>query len=584
VTPPGPGVARPEAEAEAAEPDVAQLDEGSGIARPEEEPTSELAEAAEARTIEFAAVPAEALAASPYADPTEQLSIPPAPERPSRLAASVRRALRNPWAPRIALMLLVTFSIASKGIDLSQPCKAPCKPQNAHTLIFDEAYYINAARVIDHIEPPKSAHYHGAPKGDDPNAEHPQLAKLAIAAGIKIFGNNPLGWRIGSIVFGVIALLALYWLVIAAGGSDWLAAGTAAVMSLDNLMFVHSRIATLDIYAVAMMIVAALLYMRKRPLLAGLALGVAACMKETALFLVFVFILLEALRIARAWMGRDDSDFDRPEGAEGPRIRYGASHRGGPGPWGGLGRHGAAAITVSDGARWRHLPSAPTLADRARAAAATARQRLPKLGLFLLAGAAGTLGLLWLLDVLVPAYDPGTHKLYDGNPFSHLAHMYNYAQLLKAKPYETGFASPPLDWLFDQKTIKYASVVVETTVKGKLVGSHATISFIGEINPFIIFLAVPGLFAALAAAWRSGDGVAALGACWCLGTYLPLVIGDLASDRVSYIYYMLAVMPGVYLVTTRLFAGKRLPPAAAVGWAIMLVYSFVRLYPIHTLL
>lgn len=508
---------------------------------------------------------------------TEQLAIPPAPARQgSRVAARARRALRSPWAPRIALIAILAFSIAGKAIEISQPCEAPCKAHSKHTLIFDESYYVNAARVIDGIEPPKGAAYHGAPKGKDPNAEHPQLAKLAIAAGIKLFGDTPLGWRIGSILFGAIALLALYALVIAAGGSAWLAAGSAAVMSLDNLMLVHGRIATLDIYAVAMMIVAALLYMRRRPLLAGLALGVAACMKETALFLVFVFVLLEGLRIARAWMGRDDSDFDRPEGAEGPRYRHGAPQR--------AAQRGVAAIVVGAGTVRRRLPSAPTLADRARAARATARQRLPKLGLFLLAGAVGTLGLLWLLDVLVPAYDPGTHRVYDGNPFSHLAHMYDYALLLKSKPYETGISSSPLDWLLDQKTINYASVIVKTTVNGKIVGSHATLSFRGAINPFIIFLAVPALLVALVAAWRSGDGVAALGACWCLGTYLPLLIGDLSSGRVSYIYYMLSVMPGVYIVTTRLFAGKRLPVEAAIGWAIVLIYGFVHLYPIRTLL
>lgn len=454
---------------------------------------------------------------------TEELTILLAPKRRGRVGATARRALRSPWAPRIALCLILAFSIAGKAIDISQPCKAPCKAHSEHTLIFDESYYINAARVIDGIEPPVKDPYHGAPKGKDPNAEHPQLAKLVIAAGIKLFGDNPLGWRIGSIVFGVIALLALYALVLAAGGSAWLAAGTVAVMSLDNLMLVHSRIATLDIYAVAMMIVAALLYMRRRTLLAGLALGVAACMKETALFLVFVFVLLEALRIARAWASE-------------------------------------------------------------RSARATARQRLPSLTIFLLASAAGTLGLLWLLDVLVPAYDPGTHKLYDGNPFSHLAHMYNYALLLKAKPNETGIGSSPLSWLLNEKPINYASVVVKTLVNGKTVGSHDPVRFLGAMNPFIIFLAVPALLAALVAAWRSGDGVAALGACWCLGTYLPLLIGDLTSDRVSYIYYMLAVMPGIYIVTTRLFAGKRLPTAAAIGWAIMLIYGFVHLYPIRTLL
>jgi Dolichyl-phosphate-mannose-protein mannosyltransferase len=477
------------------------------------------------------------------------LLVPPAG---ARTRSAISKALRNRWAPRIALCLLLAFSVAAKAIDISQPCSGSCTSHSKHTLIFDEAYYVNAARVIDGIEPPVGDPYHGAPKGDDPNAEHPQLAKLVIAAGIDVFGDNPLGWRIGSIIFAVVALLALYALVTAAGGSSWLAAGTVAVMSLDNLMLVHGRIATLDIYAVAMMLVAGALYMRERPLLAGLALGVAACMKEVALFLVFVFILLEGVRIARGWMTRNDA-----QAAVGPAQPAGATR--------------SQQIRF---ASWRS----------GGAAFAVARARLPRLGIFLLVGAIATLGLLWLLDVLVPAYDPGTHKVYAGNPFAHLAHMYEYANLLKSKPNETGITSSPLSWLFDEKAINYARVAVNTLVNGKIVGSHATISFQGLINPFIIFLAIPALFAAIASALRSGDELAALGACWCLGIYLPFLIGDATSGRVSYIYYMLLAMPGVYIVTTRLFASKRLPVAAAIGWGVALIYGFVHLYPIRNLL
>lgn len=434
------------------------------------------------------------------------------------------RMLENRWAPRIALCLILIFSFAGKAIDLNQPCKAPCKAHSEYTLIFDESYYVNAARVIAGINPPAGKPYHDTPLHDDPNAEHPQLAKLVIAAGIEIFGDNTTGWRAGSILFSLIALLALYALVRACGGGPWLAVGAGAVMALDNLMLVHGRIGTLDIYAVAMMLVAATFYMRRRPLLAGLALGVAACMKEVALALLLVFVLMEALQIARVWL-----------------VEHGELRR--------------------------------ALLTRGR-----------QLGIFVLAGAAATLGLLWLLDVLVPAYDPGTHITYGGNPFSHLAHMYNYAQLLKAKPGETGIASDPLAWLLNEKPINYARVTVSTSVGGKVVSTHYPIRFEGEMNPFIIFLTIPALCAALAAAWKTGERLAAIGACWCLGTFLPFLFGSAVSDRISYLYYMVTVMPGIYLITARFFGSKWMPKAATVGWAIALVYGFVHLYPIRTLL
>ena len=73
-----------------------------------------------------------------------------------------------------------------------------------------------------------------------------------MAGGIELLGDNPWGWRIGSIIFGLIATGAFYALVRAAGGSPWLGVGAAAVMAMDNLMVIHGRIATLDIYFVAL--------------------------------------------------------------------------------------------------------------------------------------------------------------------------------------------------------------------------------------------------------------------------------------------------------------------------------------------
>ena len=127
--------------------------------------------------------------------------------------------------------------------------RRPGSTAASHTLIFDEAYYVNAARVIVGIHPPQGAPYADAPLHKDPNAEHPQLAKLIIAAGIELLGDNPWGWRLGSVIFGLIAIVAMYALVRAARGSPWLAVGACGVMALDNLMLVHGFwIATLDVY------------------------------------------------------------------------------------------------------------------------------------------------------------------------------------------------------------------------------------------------------------------------------------------------------------------------------------------------
>jgi Dolichyl-phosphate-mannose-protein mannosyltransferase len=261
------------------------------------DPPSPLDPPARAAPDQEAPVPeAPAAAARPQEPPGPASVGPAAPPGASalrKIGARARRILAHPAAPIGVLCVILLLSLGARVVNLDEPCTSPCKASSPHTLIFDEHYYVNAARVIAGINPPAGQPYHGAPLGDDPNAEHPQLAKIVIAGGIDLFGDDPTGWRIGSILFGLIALGALYALVRAAGGSPWLAVGASAVGALDNLLLVHGRIATLDIYAVAMMMIAATLYLRRRPLSAGIAAAIAGCMKEVGLYVVLVIVLFE---------------------------------------------------------------------------------------------------------------------------------------------------------------------------------------------------------------------------------------------------------------------------------------------------
>ena len=438
----------------------------------------------------------------------------------SRTAATARSLVAHPRAPIAALVVVLVLSAAARVADLGAPCASPCKRSSDYTLIFDESYYVNAARVIDRIHPPRSAPYHDAPLGKDPNSEHPQLAKLVMAAGIEVFGDGPWGWRLGSLVFGLVAVAAMYALARAAGAGPWLAVAASAVMALDNLPLVHGRIATLDIYALALMLVAGALYLRRAHLLAGIALGLAAAMKLVALYLIPALFLIELFAFAVA----------RPR--RGDRLRRALAQL----------RPFAVSCVVA-------------------------------IGSFVL--------LVWLLDSLVPAYNPGSHAVYGGNPFRHIGHMLSYAASLKSVPHATGISSSPWQWLLDKKEISYARTAVNVMSGGRITASHALISFRGAVNPFVIAMAIPALFAAAAAAWRESDRLALVGVAWCLGTYVPFVVQADALHRVTYLYYVLIVLPGVYLVTVRLFASRQMPVAATVGWAVALVYGFVDLYPLR---
>lgn len=208
-----------------------------------------------------------------------------------------RLSLRGITWPTGLLLVAVLASVILRAAWISAPCRAPCRTASDHVLIFDETYYVGAARVIEGLAPLSGQHYGGAPTGDDPNSEHPQLVKLLIAGSIRVFGDGPAAWRLLSLIAGTLAILGMFTLVRAAGGSREGAAIAAALMAADNLLLVHGRIATLDAPAVAAMVWAVALYLRGRVAPAAVVLALGACCKLVALYALPVVALLELVRV-----------------------------------------------------------------------------------------------------------------------------------------------------------------------------------------------------------------------------------------------------------------------------------------------
>ena len=48
----------------------------------------------------------------------------------------------------VLLGLLLALSLGARLAWLGEPCRSPCRSSSDHILIFDETYYVNAARVI----------------------------------------------------------------------------------------------------------------------------------------------------------------------------------------------------------------------------------------------------------------------------------------------------------------------------------------------------------------------------------------------------------------------------------------------------
>lgn len=216
------------------------------------------------------------------------------------------RARANRWTPIAVLLLLTAASFVLRVIWLDKP--KPDAPGKG--LIFDEAYYVNAARIILHIPVVSGGNYSGSTPGLDPNSEHPPLVKLFIVLSMRIFGDNGVGWRLPSVIFGTASIPLVYGVVRGLGGAASLALLATYFYAFDNLVLVQSRIGTLDIFMLAFMLLGVYLYVKERPVLAGLAFTLATLCKIGGLYGVAAIVLFEALRFARervegrrwAWM------------------------------------------------------------------------------------------------------------------------------------------------------------------------------------------------------------------------------------------------------------------------------------------
>jgi 4-amino-4-deoxy-L-arabinose transferase-like glycosyltransferase len=200
---------------------------------------------------------------------------------------ALAKVLRDPDSV-VALVLLL--ALALRLVWLNEP---------GRRLIFDEAYYVNAARVILGLEP--GTKYNDRTPGLDPNTEHPPVGKLLIAASITLLGDNGIGWRIPSVIAGMLALIAIYRIVRATHPSRWLAVLVVALLSLDNLTFVHARIGMLDMLALAPLLTGAWLAIQRRWLLAGVVMGVALLIKLTSLYGIGAVLLYVLLTEGPAW-------------------------------------------------------------------------------------------------------------------------------------------------------------------------------------------------------------------------------------------------------------------------------------------
>ncbi len=430
------------------------------------------------------------------------VSIPGDPVRPSslprRLFDRLRQNLTDPGT-LVALVLIAALIVRIIWLAL---------PQNS--LIFDEVYYVNAARVILGWTVPAGGHYAGSPIGLDPNTEHPPLGKLLMAFSMTVFGDNGLGWRLPSVIAGMIALVAAFQIVRSAGETWRLGLLVVGFLAFENLTLVHGRIGTLDMLVVAPILVGAWLALRGRWAAAGAATGIGMLMKLTALYGLLALLIMLALGLWASWR--------RPQPLRASDFR-------------------------------------PTVA-------------------MLIVFSIVTVGGLWLLDSRFSSY---------GNPIEHIRHMLDYGANLGRSVTGPGSCpsndSSPIQWLFNECQMSYLRVDVTVKAGEKIISTHPTIDFRGAMNPILLgSLPLAFLFTGWLA-WKRRSRLATWSLVWAGANYLPYVGLALLSQRVTYLYYFLPVIPALAVATALTLRRSGLPRFVTVGYVATFLAAFAAYFP-----
>ncbi|MEM4605016.1 MAG: phospholipid carrier-dependent glycosyltransferase [Pyrobaculum sp.] len=124
------------------------------------------------------------------------------------------------------------------------------------------------------------------------NLEHPPLAKYILAFVIWL-RDEPIYWRLPSIIFGAATVVLVYAIARRVAGRAW-AAVAAGALALDNTFRSMAGIAMLDIYLAFFTTLLVYMYVYNRILAVGFVLGLAASVKYSGAFPLFGLAYLYA--------------------------------------------------------------------------------------------------------------------------------------------------------------------------------------------------------------------------------------------------------------------------------------------------
>lgn len=123
------------------------------------------------------------------------------------------------------------------------------------------------------------------------NLEHPPLGKYFIALSMLVFGDLPVYWRLPGVIAGSIIIVLAFIIGLRLSGPI---GGLLAsiVLYFDTLLLNMSSIAMLEIYVMLFLTLTLLFLVYRKPILASIALGLAASVKLSGLFVTIPLYII----------------------------------------------------------------------------------------------------------------------------------------------------------------------------------------------------------------------------------------------------------------------------------------------------
>lgn len=184
---------------------------------------------------------------------------------------------------KIILGAILFFAFLTRVFNLGSP----------ENMYFDEVYHAFTAKVILSGEAAKAWEWWNTPPdGFAYEWTHPPLAKLGMAAGMIVFGQNSFGWRIPGAIFGTLAVLIIYLIAKEIFKDEVLALLSCGLFSLEGLALVMSRIGMNDSYLLFFVLLSIYLFLKQRDFLSSISFGLAISSKWSAVWAIPILGIL----------------------------------------------------------------------------------------------------------------------------------------------------------------------------------------------------------------------------------------------------------------------------------------------------